>query len=284
MRDIIDQHGGLASTAELHAAGFGRLSIQFALDRGEVIRIRQGWYARPGLDPDILSAARVGGRATCRTALRSIGVWVHPGRGDLHVAVPPHACRLRAPHDSRRRLSPSDPVRVHWDDRRGSSRLRVDVVQAFRDLALCVSDEALVASADSLLRIRPDFRRVSSSRPDALGIGLREVLARADGVCESGTETYFWLRMRPRLSRIRRQVRIRSVGRVDFLIGRRLVVEIDGAAYHTDPAAFERDRRRDALLSRLGYRVLRFSYHQVMSEWATVEAAVLAAIARSDHL
>ena len=121
-------------------------------------------------------------------------------------------------------------------------------------------------------------------RLDAFGVGVRTVLASADGVCESGTETYFWLRTRRAIPGIRRQVRIPGVGRVDFLVGHRLVVEIDGAEYHTDPVAFERDRRRDALLSRLGYRVLRFSYHQVMNEWPLVEAAVLAAIARRDHL
>lgn len=112
----------------------------------------------------------------------------------------------------------------------------------------------------------------------------REALLRADGICESGTETVFHERSRRirRLHDVRRQVTIAGVGRVDFLIGDRLVIEIDGFAYHSDPEQFEQDRRRDAALSALGYRVLRFSYHQVMSRWPEVEGAVWAAIARGD--
>jgi very-short-patch-repair endonuclease len=71
---------------------------------------------------------------------------------------------------------------------------------------------------------------------------------------------------------------------VDFVIGERLVIEVDGAEYHTDPVRFEADRRRDALLSARGYRVLRFSYRLVIDDWPTVETAVLAAVARGDHL
>jgi very-short-patch-repair endonuclease len=45
---------------------------------------------------------------------------------------------------------------------------------------------------------------------------------------------------------------------VDFLWReQRLVVEIDGYAYHSDRQAFERDRSRDATLAAHGYRVIR---------------------------
>ncbi len=50
----------------------------------------------------------------------------------------------------------------------------------------------------------------------------------------------------------------------DFLWPRdRVVVEIDGFAYHRDRAAFERDRLRDARLGSMGYRVLRFTWRQL---------------------
>jgi len=81
----------------------------------------------------------------------------------------------------------------------------------------------------------------------------------------------------------RRQVKIAPVGRVDFVFGDRLVVEIDGYEYHSSRDDFESDRRRDAMLSALGYRVLRFSHRQVMDRWTEVETAVLAAISRGDR-
>lgn len=83
---------------------------------------------------------------------------------------------------------------------------------------------------------------------------------------------------------LRQQVRVRGIGRVDFLIGDGLVIEVDGAEFHTSRTDFEEDRRRDALLSALGYRVLRFSYNQIASRWPEVEAAIRAAVARGDHL
>jgi very-short-patch-repair endonuclease len=82
----------------------------------------------------------------------------------------------------------------------------------------------------------------------------------------------------------RLQVRISGVGRVDMVIGDRLVLEIDGYAYHSDKERFEADRRRDARLSARGYRVLRFSYDQIFNHWSEVKSAILAAIARGDHL
>jgi hypothetical protein len=43
----------------------------------------------------------------------------------------------------------------------------------------------------------------------------------------------------------------------------RLAVEFDGAAFHSDPEARQRDLRRDAALAALGWVVLRFSYEDV---------------------
>ena len=80
----------------------------------------------------------------------------------------------------------------------------------------------------------------------------------------------------------RSQVAIAGVGSVDFVIGTALVIEVDGKQYHTDEVRFEKDRRRDARLSALGYRVLRFSYRQVFERWSEVRAAIVAAIARGD--
>ena len=84
------------------------------------------------------------------------------------------------------------------------------------------------------------------------------------------------------LINLRQQVSVRGVGHVDFVIGGSLVIEVDGRAFHID--RFEEDRQRDALLSIRGYRVLRFSYRQVFERWGEVKGAILAAIARGDHL
>jgi len=54
---------------------------------------------------------------------------------------------------------------------------------------------------------------------------------------------------------------------VDFLWRKaKLVVELDGYAYHSDRTSFERDRRRDRELQARGYVVLRFTYREVIEE------------------
>lgn len=58
----------------------------------------------------------------------------------------------------------------------------------------------------------------------------------------------------------------------------RLVVEVDGYKYHRPPAAFERDRRKDADLMLAGYRVLRITWRRLTREPAQVIALIAAAL------
>jgi hypothetical protein len=61
----------------------------------------------------------------------------------------------------------------------------------------------------------------------------------------------------------------------------RLVVELDGHAFHHTRAAFERDRLRDATLQLAGYRVLRVTHRRLEREPATVAETVRALLADS---
>jgi very-short-patch-repair endonuclease len=281
--EVVRGHGGLAATHELYAAGFDRHSLAVAVRRREVIRVRQGWFAAAGLDPGLRAAARVGGRATCRTALRLAGLWCEPDVR-VHIVVPSHAVRLRTTRSPLlRRRDVGDPLAVvHWRDAPGESRLILDAADALVDLASCGDVDEIAAATDAILRkdplARPQIRLAAARLPRS----MRDAVLEADGVCESGIETILWRRLRRNRIPARRQVTISRVGRVDFVIGHRLVVEVDGERYHSDPIAFEADRRRDAALSSAGYRVLRFSYQQVRHDMSLVDAAISAAIARGD--
>jgi very-short-patch-repair endonuclease len=67
---------------------------------------------------------------------------------------------------------------------------------------------------------------------------------------------------------------------VDFLWrAERLIVETDGASTHLTAEAFEEDRRRDAVHAMLGFRTLRFTWRQVVSEPRFVARAITAALA-----
>ena len=145
----------------------------------------------------------------------------------------------------------------------------------------CQSPERVVAAADSAIRSRQVTPREWQTAIQPLPPALRSLLIEADGVAESITESVALFRLRRLGLRLRQQVSIAGVGRVDALIGLHLVIELDGREFHAD--RFEEDRRRDALLSIRGYRVLRFSYRQVFERWGEVKAAILAATARGDH-
>lgn len=68
--------------------------------------------------------------------------------------------------------------------------------------------------------------------------------------------------------------------RVDFLANEWLVIEIDGAAYHSSPEAQARDRTRDLFFEGLGYRVLRIPAKAVFSKPEEAIERVRSAIAR----
>ena len=61
----------------------------------------------------------------------------------------------------------------------------------------------------------------------------------------------------------------------------RLVVEVDGFAFHGSRYAFERDRRKDQRLTAEGWRVLRVTWRQLVDEREAVAARLGAALARA---
>lgn len=272
----------IAATHELLADGWTSRQLSRAVARGELVRVRQGWYAAPDLEVPCQEAFRVGGRLTCASGGQRLGLSVRNST-HVHVAVASNACRLREPHNPRRRLT-SRAVIVHWVDGAARSRLIRDPLDLLADMAFCQPAELTIAAVDSALRLGLLDRTSWLARCERMPRRLRRLLSRVDARSESITESLVRVRLEGLGIRPQLQVRISGVGRVDMVIGNRLVVEIDGRAYYSDPEAFERDRVRDARLSIRGYRVLRFSYSQVMNRWGEVKSSILAAVARGDHL
>jgi very-short-patch-repair endonuclease len=77
------------------------------------------------------------------------------------------------------------------------------------------------------------------------------------------------------------EVNIR-IGRheVDFVWrDQRLIVEVDGFRFHSSRSEFERDRRRDAELGTLGFRVMRVTWRQIVNEPEALVARLATALA-----
>lgn len=153
---------------------------------------------------------------------------------------------------------------------------------ALAEMFACAEADAVLATVDSALeRGELQMGHLDLLR-ERMPRSRRSLIDRVDPECQSGIETRVRLLLRSKRIGFRAQVDIAGVGRVDFLVGERLVIETDGRAFHTG-AAFEEDRRRDFALVMGGYLVLRLSYRQVMDDWARTRAGILALVARGEH-
>lgn len=128
--------------------------------------------------------------------------------------------------------------------------------------ALMVADAALrrnLCTLEELEVLAPQLRGTH-------GIGrVRWVIDNADPAAESPGETWTRLVLRGLGYAPRSQVEIRSqdfLARVDFLLGETLIVEFDGAVKYQGPEAMN-EKRRQARLEALGYRVLRVVWDQL---------------------
>jgi very-short-patch-repair endonuclease len=285
----LDTMGGVAARPDLLARGLSGRQLGHAVSTGAVVRPRQGWYALPSTPEPVMRAVRVGGRLCCVSAAKQRGLWVLDD-SSLHVAVPHNAARLRTPTDETSRLNPGSTmsdVILHWHsvwDRRPVTRAVVPLPECLGQVLACQPDEYALCVLDSALFQRRTTRQELVGLLPRLPRRCAGVVAQASPLAESGIETLTRVRLRLLGITPRLQVPIRGVGRVDMLIGTGLVLELDGSEHHAGPDASEADRRRDAALNALGYRVLRFSYRQVIHDWAMVETTILRLIARGAHL
>jgi very-short-patch-repair endonuclease len=274
--------GGIAATHELTATGHTPSGIFAAVRSGDVIRVRKGWYANTDLEPGVVRAWRVGGQLACVSAAVHHKLWVPELPEVLHVSVPPLAAQLRRSGNHRQRLAevPDESIRIHWSGVRSGERLAVSVPDAIAQIFRCQHmDVGFVVLESALHQNRIDVFQYYELL-DGIPTKARRLARLADASSESGAESLLKLMLLRRGIPFRQQVVIADIGRVDFLVGERLVIEVDSKEHHSDPY---KDRRRDALLSVEGHRVLRFMYSQIVYERDQVEAAIFSALARSDH-
>ena len=264
---------GVLSAAQLKKAGFTPWELRCAVALGRIERLRHGWYALEGADPEVVRAVRLGGALSCSSGLARYGVWV-PSTSELHVRCSPHHVWVSGVRSERG----CSVVENRDAPRTAVDPLPLCIAAAWK----CLDEDTFVAALDSIQHLRLLSRAelhdaLSDCGPEALRM-LRRCRA-----SESGTETLVRLRLRRRRIRVRTQVFIPGVGRVDLLLGRRLVIEVDSRAHHTDAGAYQRDRDRDRALVAAGYLVIRLTYQDVMFRWEACLADIVAIINRGDH-
>ncbi len=96
------EHHGIAHTSDLYRAGFSKHGIAGAVAQGLVTRIRRSWILGPGASEASTHAARFGGRVSCVTQAKALGLWT-PDASVCHIAVPAKTAGTQDP-----------AVRLHW--------------------------------------------------------------------------------------------------------------------------------------------------------------------------
>ncbi|MFL2000946.1 endonuclease domain-containing protein [Microbacterium sp. A1-JK] len=263
--------GGLVRSIRLVREGHPHRTITAAIERGLAIRVRRSWIALPDADPALLEAARAGVVLSCITQAQRLGLWVLDA-SEWHVAAPPNAGRVDVPAGVHvHRARPLLP--------RAADVLGDPIQNVLALVAACQPFETALAVWESALRTQ----RVDALELQRLPFGARarEILAVAQPFSDSGLESFVLPRLRWMRLRIIAQAWI--AGRpVDFLIGDRLVLQIDGG--HHVGAQRERDVRHDAELALRGYHVIRVGYRQVVDDWLSVQDLLSRAVAQGLHL
>lgn len=276
---FLNQHFGVISRVQLLAADCSPEDIR-KLVASETLRpLRRGWYAGSAAEPQVVRAVKAGGALSCISALRLHGLWAPKRWPDdkLHVRRSRHYAR----HGRESSGMPNCCIPGHAvaPVTRSVDSLPVALASAIG----CLPAEATVALMDSALNKElitgEDLKRLTQSLPWP----AEELRERTDAGAQSGTESLVRQRLRARGIKLRTQVQIEGIGRVDILIGDRLVIEVDSWTYHANPVTFASDRARDRRLVARDYTVIRVTYEEVMYLWSFVERDLLAVVRADRH-
>jgi very-short-patch-repair endonuclease len=264
--------GGVARRAELVAAGHSQRAIAAAVASGHLVSLRRLWVARPTADPYLLAAARGGVVLSCVSQARRLGLWVPGGEAEVHVAARPHSGRVTvAPGTRVHRALPLIP--------RPPFTLEDQVENVLAVVCACQPFESALAMVESALNKRLVDKAVLLELP--LAAGMRRIVSEASPFSDSGLESFVVPRLRWMKVRIVPQVWIAG-HRVDFLIGERIVLQIDGGHHVGRQRAS--DNAHDALLRLMGYHVIRVGYIEMIEDWPAVQALIMQAVAQGLHL
>ena len=262
----------IATATELLAQGRTRRGIAAGARVGDLSRLRRGVYASPDACGPARTAAVHGGGQAGNGAARHLGLWTLSEDETVHVWL----------RGGGHAYSHEECLCVeHWDGDRVDRTFDLPpVTHVLRQILGCFGVEEFFVAVESALR----KGLLSNS-----GLGwlrrhtnnlARKALALVRRDADSGLESLLRWRLRRYGFRIRTQVWIPSTGRVDLLIGERLIVEADGRENHAGEILRHKDLVRDAHAAMWGYTTLRFDYAMIVHDWDLVERAILSSLGR----
>jgi very-short-patch-repair endonuclease/predicted transcriptional regulator of viral defense system len=277
------QHGVVA-TRQLAAFGLSQRAVSHRAAAGRLHRVHRGVYA---VGHPVLT---VNGRRMAAVLAAGPGaVLSHASAAALWEIRPTSATRIDVSVRSAAGRGKRPGLRIHRAAHLRGEEITVQqgitvttVARTLLDLAATLSPRALERALDEA-EIQQLYDRTSLDALARAHAGERGARALTQALDQDGEPTLTDSELEELMLALcdehdlpRPKSRAWVAGlRVDFLFAAsRLVVETDGYRYHRTRRAFERDRERDAILARAGYRTLRFTHRQLTGEPAMVAATI----------
>jgi very-short-patch-repair endonuclease len=278
-----ERQQGHVTRAQALAAGMGAGAFQGRIDRGYLYRVHRGVYrvghtAPLEFDREMGAVLACGTRAVASHASAAY-LWALGPRpnGEVHVTGPDRRSRSGV-RLHRSAVDPAEVVRRHFVPVTRAARTLVDFAANAPPLLLerAVED----ALRRGLVNRRELEAELARGRPGSGPLGRLMAREHGPALTRSEAERRFVALVRgAALPPPDHNVLVEGI-EVDILWReQRLVVEVDGFAYHSGREAFERDRVRDARLVALGIRVMRVTWRQIVYEPSAVVAALAQALA-----
>jgi very-short-patch-repair endonuclease len=272
--------------ADLAAAGLSRGAVARRVADGRLRRLHCGVFLvgpLPVARTREMAAVLACGESSVVSHRAAAAMWGirQPRHGDVDVTV-----TARHPRDKRgvrvhrtRHLDPQDVTRREGVPITTAARTLLDLACTVdgRELARALEE----AEVQRLVTRRRLTEMLARHRGHRGAKTLRAALARYDTPAFTRSEA------ERRMLALIRAARLPAPGanvhvnghEVDLLWPeQRLIVEVDGFAFHSTRHAFERDRTRDAQLQAAGYRVLRVTWRQIQDEPEALIATLAASL------
>ncbi len=288
---LLRRQHGFITRSQATVIGMSPARIKQRVRSGIWLAVHPGVYCLAGTRSTSITRgvaallwAGVGACLSHGTAATHLGMSSRSRSDELHVTVPHESVVARRPG-----------VVVHrtrvWPARHEltSGILVTEPTRTLVDLAATMTSNELRATLhrcvfDGIVAMG-DLRAAVAAPSRVPGVAqLRRELDRFDRESDSGAEAEAGELFTRAGIVLTRQHEVVADGvliaRLDFAqVDLQLAIEIDGAAYHADPAAQARDRRRDRRLMTLGWQVVRIAVTDLRSRPAAILAQIRSVIA-----
>jgi predicted transcriptional regulator of viral defense system len=281
---LAERQHGVVARRQLEAIGLGRGAIAHRIGAGRLHRVHHGVYAVGHTVLTVngrrMAAVLAGGPGAVLSHASAAALWeIRPSaaaRIDVSVRTPGGRAKRPGLRIHRTPTLRADEITEHQG-------IRVTTpARTLLDLAATLSRRALERALDEaeihgLYDLRALEAIVNAHRQERGAAKLRQALdLDGDPALTKSELEELMLALCHEHGLPRPQVNEDVAGlEVDFVFAdQRLAVEADSWTYHRTRRAFERDRERDAILARAGYRTLRFTHRQLTLRPAEVAATI----------